>query len=530
MRKSFIDRIFPPSPQTFLPQHEQVESLARKSSRSPDSPPRIRLHDTIPQNIASVIKQDKPLYSSSNTSPRPASGPNRLQSTPLSASVLHHDDPFLPVERAARALQESIQFLLDAQSRGLSGRANGFEQSDVASGGSRTPTQSSFTPGSSTGMRTIPIRQPAKKNVSLRGARKGIAKKMRDFAELREEELQILDTQSKAREYALDRVEKFEARKVACADQIESIQQESVSARSADLRAEAKNVKSEIEELEHRLLELRVRHRHLLNQADQLESSQESKISSFKGTITMIDREIREFLRRPPVPHALAGDVVSGQSGMYALKPERRTLEMAKEQWTSEQDTLQQRKVDVEVEHKALVEGEQLWSQSVDLINKFEQSLRVQTAQLNSEADANQQPSMGHVLSELNLVIDDLEGKLEIANSRNWNLLVCAIGTELEAFHQARNLLEQTEEAAHEHMYRDGDKSAAERELELPRDDLTSRSLTSPNGSDRSNRSLKDTLKDFPGQSLIATHHTGSEVARYESEDDEPPVDFLLSH
>lgn len=531
-----MERIFPHSQTSLLPRHEQREPLVARSSRSPRQFQGIGINSSGLARSSSAIShgsaQSPP---TSNTSERSSSKTEtRLQSAPLSSSVLHHDDPFLPVDRAARALQETIQSLLDAQSRGLLDRVDGADQDEHTSVGSLTPTQSVVTPRSSSGIRTVPIRQPVKRKVTLRAARTGLVRKMHEFAELRTEELRILDTEARAREDALGRLRDLEARREACTNEIDSINREDSSSTASKLRSEAKNVASEIDELEHRLLELRVRHRHLLDQADQIESSLESKVSSFQGTISMIDRESRSFLRRPPVTPALANASFSKDLGMYALKPERRTLEMAKEQWTQEQEVLSHRRQEVEKEQTALVEGERIWSNAVRLIGQFEQKLRAQTSLLMNksvDSETDTQLSMHNVLRELDNTITSLEKDLSVSESNDWNLLICAIGAELEAFYQAREMLRQTQNLAQ------GSPPQTEADVQ---DNLQTGELldirntdtsSSPNGSIRSNQSLKDTLEEFPVNAQVGhkVWNNQGTTAKYESEDDEPPADFLLS-
>jgi hypothetical protein len=207
MQKSFIERIFPQSSSPLLP-----------TSRSERPKSRISLPST-PSPVASAPSSSpsRPRHASPRTS-------QSLQPTPLSASIIHHSDPLLPVDRAARALQRTIQSLLDAQSDGLSAGLRAGSRDDVSSVGSLTPTPSVATPPrSALGVKTMPIRQPVPKKVSLRGARKGLTRSMQEFAQLKEEELRILASQSKGRGSALKKVHALEDKKSALASQREAI-------------------------------------------------------------------------------------------------------------------------------------------------------------------------------------------------------------------------------------------------------------------------------------------------------------------
>src|SRR5271163_723748 len=122
LQSSIIDRIFPPPRTSILPHHERH-----------------------PPPSTSLIR---PLAAFSDTSTSPA--PSRRMSTPqrerlqaasVTASVMRHSDPFLPIDRAAKALERHIQFLLDAQLDGLAAGL-GSGQDDTSSTSSHTPTAS----------------------------------------------------------------------------------------------------------------------------------------------------------------------------------------------------------------------------------------------------------------------------------------------------------------------------------------------------------------------------------------------------
>ena len=197
MNKSIFERIFPHSPSTVLPQYYDQDDLQRNTGAA--SPPqRSSLNDSSRQFTKS---------------PSPSSQRVSLKAAPLSASIVHHDDPFLPVERAAYSLQRNIQAFLDAQSEGLIASVGG--EDDFSSVGSPTPTPSIATPTRShAGLKTVPVRQPPAKKITLRGARKGLARAMEDFAQLKDEELRIIDTETRNRTSALQRSRQFEGKKL----------------------------------------------------------------------------------------------------------------------------------------------------------------------------------------------------------------------------------------------------------------------------------------------------------------------------
>lgn len=582
MNKSFIERIFPQSPGSRLPQYEY--DYPPSSSRSSASPPRIALQD------------------STTSSPRSRQAPSvspRARHQNLASSLVRHDDPFLPVERASKSLERTLQGLLDAQSEGLSAGVGVDEVDNVSSVGSPTPTPSVVTPTSrrESGLKTIPIRQPKSKKVSLRGARRGLGKAMKEFADLKKHELRLIEREVVVRDQALKQVSDLGDQRTVLDDKIFKIQnQES----SAELQSEVQKVEQEIREVENTLFELKARHRHLTARLREEDSTKGSRLSSYNEAVRLNEIQTRTFLRHPPVPQGLRPDFASG---MYALKPDRRTLQMAQEQWTSEMDVLSLRKSDVEGEKVALEEGSTLWRDVVERITEFEKELRNQTRDLSQSqlqsfsgdpvlAKMGLDASMQVILSKLSALVDDLERELKLAEDRNWNLLICSIGAELAALEQAKGLLTGTSDLANDKIrvreeglgdgleieldvngHGDGNLRAVEENQDTPHEDLLNElsgtSIVTPTHAtapadvsvvprrsrspgEASNQSLEDTLREFgtgTGTEMKKTVIEAKEGIQgkketnlanapapavpehmSESEDDDPGPDFFLSH
>ncbi|RMZ75972.1 hypothetical protein DV737_g5040, partial [Chaetothyriales sp. CBS 132003] len=384
-RKSIIERIFPHSPR---PRSRLQSSLYDDAGAASASRP-IALRDY----------EDRGL---------PATKPT------LPAPTLHHEDAFLPVERAAKALQRNIQAFLDAQSERLATHAGG--EDDVCPNRS-TATATATASRRPAGLKTIPIRQPRQKKISLRGSRRGLARAMDELVQLKELELRIIDRESRGRERALQQTQAFAGKKASLEAEILAMNSEdNKTAAPQSLRAEADRVDAEIRELEKRVMELRTRHAHLIDQAQQVENALDSKLSSYTSSLALVEKDIRQFLRTPPVPSSLAcaddASTSAGGGGMYALQPDRRTLDMAQEQWVREQSQLAQRNAEVEDERGALEEGARLWRDTVQKIGDYE--------------------------DELDALVAHVSSALATAEGRGWNLLICCLGAELEALQQAQ--------------------------------------------------------------------------------------------
>lgn len=434
----------------------------------------------------------------------------------------------------------------------------------------------------------MPIRQPKQKRKTLRGARRGLVQSMHDFAALKQQELDITQDEAAHRRLALERVSALEAKRGDVQHEIHVLQEHATANEANSLRTEAQSVEQEIHELEARLMELKVRHRHLTDRATQLENSAASALSSYEGTLALIHRETTSFLARPPVKQNLSprnlGQHEQGQ-GIYALRPERRTLDLARHQWEGELLLLEAHRSETQRERQALLAGAEVWKDVIHTIDEFEHNLRTQMRAGHSD-------STSEILRNLDSTTRFLQERLTQAESQDWKLLICAIGAELEAFHQARSLLAPDQPSIANSVHgMDGTRTpmpqADDEEVIIPPADLlgahtpgpASVHLASPrpkqhNPNDQteidnpnimhsgnigntasSNESLRETLHAFPPSTSLSesapANKTASKTRGHkrtssasaakqppfrqsttfsESEDDEPGPDFLVSH
>ncbi|KPI45632.1 uncharacterized protein AB675_818 [Cyphellophora attinorum] len=421
MNKSFIERIFPHSPNSALPRYEYDSSSPARSSTS--SANRISLRDR----------------SNSPASPLRSSPRSAIKAAPLSTAI-HHDDPFLPIERAAKALERTLQSMIDAQSDALESALPQDQYDDLSSVGSPTPTPSLSATARGEGPRTMPIRQPKPQKLTLRGARKGLGKTMSELVALKKEELHVIQAETRSRDGALRKAAAHKDKRRSLETAMQEAASDGSASSPAALRAEAASVEREIQELEVRLFELRSRHRHLLNRAEEHENVIESKLSSFKHSMAAAEREVQQFLRNPPVRCSLNtyDDSKSTRGGMYALTADRRTLDMAEEQWSTEQSLLAQRKTNVEREQAALQDGADLWRDAISRISAFEKSLR---SKIDGGLDGGTDLSNAPIVRDLDTLTESLENDYATAEANDWKLLMVALGAELAALSRARELL-----------------------------------------------------------------------------------------
>ncbi|RDL33582.1 uncharacterized protein BP5553_07950 [Venustampulla echinocandica] len=366
-------------------------------------------------------------------------------------------DPLLGLERREKAIHQELQMLLDAQSAGLvqgfGGEVGSKSSIDGSSdAGSSTPTSrsaqrsSSLHNGKNRGI--VPVRQPKKKQISLRGARRGLLTDMEELVGIKTDEVGILTSEIETRNEVLKQVDVWEkriegarkqlSRYSASGDQGNGSDEE--ARELAELRTEEQAVDNEIREVEERLAEMKARKRWLGEQIQEGVNRQEAKLSSYQGALKEAESEVKQFLKRPPVPVSV---IMGNEAGFMALPSSRRTLSMAREWWNKELSQLHARKQDVGNEKAALDEGAQLWQDAIQVVTEFEDGLRKQMA----SGDPQNTTLLKKQIGKMGDVISKLEKSAATAEERGWNLLICAIGAELEAFREGEGILQGALEA-----------------------------------------------------------------------------------
>jgi hypothetical protein len=415
------------------------------------------------------------------------------------------------LQRREDALQEDIQHMLDAQAAALALQlvpntaASAFPRSpnitpntrSVASdAGSDTPTGTEtfystrstqahstlLQPTKSSVMgEVIPVRQPRKRPLGLRGARAALGRALQQLANLKAEEDASLESALDVRRAALSRLQRLASRRDSVLQELHMLEedaQEPLGVELRELRAEQQDVNIEIHNLERRLVDLRQRNRQLAEQIHDVGSRREAGLSGYRGALHEADTQIAEIMRRPSVrPLDLEairkippggstvqrGDVQLESSSSVAinflnLRQDRRTVEMAKDWWDEEIRILEYWRMEVEKERKALEAGENIWRETVESVSKYEQELRRELrnddepftggADEGVPTKADPKAALRIQLAKMSTIMTGLEQRLSTAEKNGWNLLICAIGAELEAFRQGEHMLEEALQVA----------------------------------------------------------------------------------
>ncbi|ROV94312.1 hypothetical protein VMCG_08611 [Cytospora schulzeri] len=476
------------------------------------------------------------------------SSPQHRNDTPV---VYDRNSIWRSLQRRERAIVADVQTFLQIQEDSLSGSR---AAEDEYSSGSATPTGTTSSMAASSnrlrksmiepltrsgpGGEVIPVRQPRQKRLGISGARKGIARSIEQLANLKAEEEASLLSALSTRKKGLASLRKLTTRRDGIAEQLSALEtdgEDPLAKEIEDLGNEHHGVCDEIRELEERLSGLKTRRRYLEGRMDDVKNRREAGLSGYKNALREVEETAKGFLARPPVKpldvEALAEstneELSPGGVEFMRLRPERRTFDMAREWWESEVAILEKRKTQVDTERAALEEGSEIWEEVVGLVLDFEADLRRQMS--NSVAPTNGKgkgkereltatETLKLQYEKINAVVMGLEQRLGIAEERGWNLLIAAIGAELEAFREAAR------------MNRDMLKRAGVA-VDVPRDVLredsgatgsTNNSFHTVNGGSMNLKDLQAHLLDIPN------NHEDDKAA--ESSDNEVPDDLMAAH
>ncbi|KAM0204030.1 hypothetical protein ACHAQI_010179 [Fusarium lateritium] len=474
------------------------------------------------------------------------------------------DSIWRSLQRREKVLERDIQQLLDLQASGLiAGSGDGGSEvnfgSDTGTGEStfystatsqsrmvnslHIPTRS--TPDGN----VIPVRQPvSNKPRGLKSARAGLQRSMAALSDLKAEEDSHLNTALEQRKDALAYLDKMSKRRDDIYSELHALeddQQEPLGQELRELGAEQQALDHDIRLLEEKLIGMRNRRRWVREKIEDVRNRREAGLSGYRAAGRDVDTEVRTLLQRPPITPLdvdALGSVTKPQSKdnmdmlrgteFLQLRPERRTVEMAKTWWQGEMAVLERRKAQITEDRQALIEGSEVWSEVTGLVAQFEAKLR-ELIKASQAGDADEEPQQAAIrdhMSEMNAVVEELEKRLQLAESKHWNLLICAIGAELEAFLEAKAILratfavpdesvttedppehsastDNTEEASQESQEESHDES----DNEVPADLLVSR--------------IEDHDHDPPD-----SPQQQSVVLRRDSSENSVPAEFLVEH
>ncbi|KAI0020128.1 hypothetical protein F4780DRAFT_390758 [Xylariomycetidae sp. FL0641] len=374
------------------------------------------------------------------------------------------DQTFKLIQRRERQMQSELQTLLDAQGYAL--------DKDLAELNHEDNSERSFTPASYESNRSdeqvMPVRQPKQKHLTKKEARDGIARCMAQLSDLKNEEEAYIATALAERKSALSRLRNLSTRRKSIVSEIRAIEvdrERPIKNQIRDREYRHRMICEEIKKTEEKLRLLKQEKYRLENKLQEAKSVRDSEISGFKGALKECDKGIDDIMRYPNIQileveefmlsdsgiRALFGKHVSGFE-FLALRPERRTMDLAKDWWEGEVRVLELRKSAVDRERAALDDGARAWgdalatmrlhdrhmSHLLGVISKYEYLQRDDAKHSEPKEVMRKQYILCQKAVEH---LEDLEG---YADAQGWTLLVAAVGAELHYYNGLRKHLADT--------------------------------------------------------------------------------------
>ncbi|KAI1259225.1 hypothetical protein F5Y18DRAFT_410735 [Xylariaceae sp. FL1019] len=367
------------------------------------------------------------------------------------------DKTFETIERQERSLEKQLQRLLNAQDYALEKSLANDEPEDSVS---RSSTPDSVPPKG----HVVPVRQPRKRHLSTKEARVGISHCLSQLSNLKNEEDAYIATALAERKSALSRLRNLSSKRSSIVTQMQAMESDQpLKSEIQKMEDQHTTVCSDIEKLERQLRDLKQKRTRLEHRISEAKSRRESELSGYAGALKDCDKRIKEIMDFPSISilgvegllsqdadlMALVGDHMSGLE-FLSLRPERRTLPMAKDWWEGEIEVLELRKTAVDRERSALDEGAQLWADVIGRLEAHDQHLSLAMTALASYAARREKrggEAEGTLKKQYELTkstTTDLEDLKNYTEAQGWNLLAAGLGAELNYITQLKASLADT--------------------------------------------------------------------------------------
>lgn len=330
---------------------------------------------------------------------------------------------------------------LDAQADGLMAGITGVDHVDPA-----FSNRDSFSQAG----KVVPSRQPSSKPIALHEARQGITSIIIELAKVKRQECDSLTNDLKAVEGYVEQIEAWRWRRQHLKERVDSLKGTRPGSEADALQDERRSLQQQIDAMMAAVNELKSQQRIIDRRLSELENAAESKSSSYKTSLSILDSEVESFLHDPPQ----FSSMVETEVGLLSDLPQsRRTLELAKEYLKALQVVETRRIDDAGREAHALESGARIWEEAVDGVTGFEAQLKeamgnlrgnLGSGKIDAASDASDEKgNMRQILVIMQEVLERLETAFQEADKNGWTLLVCSIGAELEAFRQGHEILLQ---------------------------------------------------------------------------------------
>jgi hypothetical protein len=408
------------------------------------------------------------------------------------------------IQRRAFELQQHLQDLLNDQSELLAAPVPRHDDS-YSSQSSQSQASSRARNG-----KVVPVRQPIS-NESLPAIRKELEHAMNELATLRHEEAQHVEHALRSNEDTSKAIALWQDSRRRLESEMEALQDTHEASRLDRLQQDDSRLNQEINALELQLTELRSKQRIVRSELSSLGNTVQSRMSSYRASMDLLDREVQTFLTSQNTPRSKTTGLNGSARWMsqsQAHAPASSLDDIAASNSESAARLLAAHNTAM-TECQALNAGVQTWRSVNTSLRTFERQLAgylrlsrhdhdptaVSSYRLKSSARSITKVEL---LELMNRTLEELEEKLSFAEDQGWKLLVCAIGAEVQAFTVGRDVLNE--------MLHDQDTVGEHDETPM-QDQVRKRSLRrSTNGSSR--RDSSETKHSDPHDSSTSDVHS----------------------
>lgn len=323
--------------------------------------------------------------------------------------------PLHSLRQQSKHLTEQLQDLLDAQSTAL------MSGGTFAPAPPKPPQQRGGRKGQGQGQGQGPP------PMSLGEARHGITRSMKELADIKDVESDIYASQVSDRQSLIKTVNTWGTKTKLLEAEIHSIEDGDEGRRMEALRTEKGELEAEIQRIRVHLAKMEDKLAAVSIQLSEGESVVGAKTSSYKAALAALKNKTSALLA----------------SHRYA------TPATAVESWTRECEALSEKRSQAGAEGGALRDGIVLWEDTLQLVGGFEELLRshMATAAGGTGKRVNTADVKARILQDIEETIAKLEEILALAEGKNWKLLCCCVGAELQVFLEGREVMKKSMEA-----------------------------------------------------------------------------------
>jgi len=273
---------------------------------------------------------------------------------------------------------------------------------------------------------------------------------MTELASLRCNESHIISEELHNVEANSATIRAWQTQRARLEKEIDHLQQTPESVQLRKLEEDNAALDNQIEALEIQLAELQSRRRAGRLEVQAGKNRVNATLSSYYAALELVDRDVDAFLAGFNQSRDMRGSQTTAARWMSQTGGSgvRMTLKDAAEKVSTQADLLREANTAATAEQAALTAGIEVWTEVLNGIRTFEKTLalhlrRCGEPRKNIARGGTEGTTDEEVLELMDQTMAGLEARLAHVEEQGWNLLVCAIAAEVQAFGLGREMLAQ---------------------------------------------------------------------------------------